>query len=275
MTAQKLTHFIGGKEVSAATPLESRNPSNTNEVIATFPEGTAEDVNAAVEAARKAQPAWAAASPEVRSDILDKAGSLILERKDAIGKLLAREEGKTLPEAIGETARAGRILKYFAGEALRRHGQNLDSGEPGTTIERLARRNGVRVEPAGTYRAGALLKTITPELGAIGELCLSDALDEVEAGPEPMRSAAEGWARGDSRAALAASRGYEKCVNAMPEGADLARRAMNDTTASIERALARPGRAIAIVNLRTLLASDGVLQQLRSQGYAVTTPEQD
>ena len=156
-----------------------------------------------------------------------------------------------------------------------RHGQNLDSGEPGTTIERLARRNGVRVEPAGTYRAGALLKTITPELGAIGELCLSDALDEVEAGPEPMRSAAEGWARGDSRAALAASRGYEKCVNAMPEGADLARRAMNDTTASIERALARPGRAIAIVNLRTLLASDGVLQQLRSQGYAVTTPEQD
>ena len=63
MTAQKLTHFIGGKEVAANCPLESRNPSNTNEVIATFPEGTAEDVNAAVEAARKAQPGWAAASP--------------------------------------------------------------------------------------------------------------------------------------------------------------------------------------------------------------------
>jgi aldehyde dehydrogenase (NAD+) len=135
MTAQKLTHFIGGKEVSAPTPLESLNPSNTGEVIATFPEGTAEDVNAAVEAARKAQPAWAAASPEVRSDVLDKAGSLILERKDAIGKLLAREEGKTLPEAIGETARAGRILKYFAGEALRRHGQNLESTRPGVEVQ--------------------------------------------------------------------------------------------------------------------------------------------
>src|SRR3569833_50722 len=135
MTAQKLTHFIGGKEVSAATPQESLNHSNTNEVIATFTEGTAEDVTAAVEAARKAQPAWAAASPEVRSDVLDKAGSLILERKDAIGKLLAREEGKTLPEAIGETARAGRILKYFAGEALRRHGQNLDSVRPGVEIQ--------------------------------------------------------------------------------------------------------------------------------------------
>jgi acyl-CoA reductase-like NAD-dependent aldehyde dehydrogenase len=135
MTAQKLTHFIGGKEVAAPTPLESINPSNTSEVIATFPEGTADDVNAAVEAARKAQPAWAAASPEVRSDVLDKAGSLILERREAIGKLLAREEGKTLPEAIGETARAGRILKYFAGEALRRHGQNLESTRPGVEVQ--------------------------------------------------------------------------------------------------------------------------------------------
>jgi len=135
MTAQKLTHFIGGKEVAAPTPLESINPSNTGEVIATFPEGTADDVNAAVEAARKAQPAWAAASPEVRSDVLDKAGSLILERREAIGKLLAREEGKTLPEAIGETARAGRILKYFAGEALRRHGQNLESTRPGVEVQ--------------------------------------------------------------------------------------------------------------------------------------------
>jgi acyl-CoA reductase-like NAD-dependent aldehyde dehydrogenase len=135
MTAQKLTHFIGGKEIAAATPLESINPSNTGEVIATFPEGTAEDVNDAVESARKAQPGWAASSPEVRSDILDKAGSLILERRETIGKLLAREEGKTLPEAIGETARAGRILKYFAGEALRRHGQNLESTRPGVEVQ--------------------------------------------------------------------------------------------------------------------------------------------
>ena len=135
MTAQKLTHFIGGKEIAAPTPLESINPSNTGEVIATFPEGTAEDVNDAVEAARKAQPGWAASSPEVRSDILDKAGSIILERRETIGKLLAREEGKTLPEAIGETARAGRILKYFAGEALRRHGQNLESTRPGVEVQ--------------------------------------------------------------------------------------------------------------------------------------------
>ena len=71
----------------------------------------------------------------MRADLLDKVGSLILERKDALGKLLASEEGKTLPEATGETVRAGRIFKYFAGEALRRHGQNLESVRPGVEIQ--------------------------------------------------------------------------------------------------------------------------------------------
>jgi acyl-CoA reductase-like NAD-dependent aldehyde dehydrogenase len=132
---ETLTHFIGGKQISAPGALESINPSNTKEVIAKFPDGSPEDVAKAVEAARSAQPAWAASSPEVRADILDKAGSLIMERKEVIGKLLAREEGKTLPEAIGETARAARIFKYFAGEALRRHGQNLESTRPGVEVQ--------------------------------------------------------------------------------------------------------------------------------------------
>ena len=112
---ETLTHFIGGKQISAPGALESINPSNTQEVIAKFPDGSPEDVNKAVEAARAAFPGWSGATPEVRADVLDKVGSLIIERKDALGKLLASEEGKTLPEATGETVRAGRIFKYFAG----------------------------------------------------------------------------------------------------------------------------------------------------------------
>jgi len=126
-----LTHFIGGERVSAPTPHESENPSNTQEIVARFPDGTAADVDAAVTAARKAFPGWAGASPEVRSDCLDRIGDLILKRREQLGSLLSREEGKTLPEGIGEVARAGRIFKYFAGEALRRHGQTLDSTRPG------------------------------------------------------------------------------------------------------------------------------------------------
>jgi aldehyde dehydrogenase (NAD+) len=140
---QTLTHLIGGQDVKADAPLESLNPSDTRDVVARFPDGTPADVDAAVAAAREAFPAWSNASPEVRADLLDKVGSIILERREALGKLLSREEGKTLPEGIGETVRAGRIFKYFAGEALRRHGQMLDSTRPG--VEALTMREAVGV----------------------------------------------------------------------------------------------------------------------------------
>jgi aldehyde dehydrogenase (NAD+) len=100
-------------------------------------------VNAAVDAAQAAFPSWSEASPEVRSDLLDKVGDTILARREELGRLLSREEGKTLPEGIGETVRAGRIFKYFAGEALRRHGQNLDSVRPGVEIQTYRQAVGV------------------------------------------------------------------------------------------------------------------------------------
>ena len=132
--AQTLTHFIGGERVSAATPHVSENPSDTRDIVARFPDGGSAEVDAAVEAARKAFPAWADASPEVRSDCLDRIGDTILKRREELGRLLSREEGKTLAEGIGEVARAGRIFKYFAGEALRRHGQYLASTRPGVDV---------------------------------------------------------------------------------------------------------------------------------------------
>ena len=67
-------------------------------------------------------------TPQRRADALDQIGSEILARKDELGLLLAREEGKTLPEAIGEAARAGQIFKFFAGEALRVGGEKRRLG---------------------------------------------------------------------------------------------------------------------------------------------------
>src|SRR5690348_214651 len=126
-----LPHFINGERVPATPEHASENPSDTRDIVARFPDGTSSEVDAAVAAARKAFPAWADASPEVRSDFLDRIGDTILKRREELGRLLSREEGKTLPEGIGEVARAGRIFKYFAGEALRRHGQTLASTRPG------------------------------------------------------------------------------------------------------------------------------------------------
>jgi aldehyde dehydrogenase (NAD+) len=138
-----LDHLIDGRRVGGDRPGEIRNPSDTHEVVARTPDGGAAEVDMAVAAAKAAFPAWSEASPEVRSDVLDRAGTLVMERREALGRLLSREEGKTLAEGIGETVRAGRILKYFAGEALRRHGQNLDSVRPG--VEVRTRREAVGV----------------------------------------------------------------------------------------------------------------------------------
>src|SRR5271156_5220844 len=132
---QILTHYIDGEKVVADAPHESLNPSDTREVVARFPDGGAGEVNAAVEAARKAFPAWAGASPELRSDLLDKVGDVILKRREDLGRLLSREEGKTLPEGIGEVTRAGQIFDFFAGEALRIPGEKFASVRPNVDIE--------------------------------------------------------------------------------------------------------------------------------------------
>ena len=131
----ELSHWINGERVAAARPSESLNPSDTRDLVARIPDGGAGEVGAAVAAAKEAFGSWSEASPEVRSDILDRAGTLIMERRETLGRLLSREEGKTLAEGIGETVRAGRILKYFAGEALRLHGRNLASVRPGVEIQ--------------------------------------------------------------------------------------------------------------------------------------------
>lgn len=128
---RQIGHLIGGQIVTGQTNLDSVNPSDLSDIVATAPIGTAGDVDAAVSAARQAQPAWASASPEVRADVLDKASQILAARAGEIGPLLSREEGKTKAEGMGETMRAARIMRYFAGEALRLHGQTLPSTRPG------------------------------------------------------------------------------------------------------------------------------------------------
>src|SRR5690242_6337259 len=132
---KQLTHYIDGQWVAGSAASDSLNPSDTREIVARVPGGDRKTVDSAVAAARAAFPGWANASPEVRSDLLDKVGSTIMARADELGRLLSREEGKTLPEGKGEVMRAARIFKFFAGEALRRHGVTVDSTRPGVAVE--------------------------------------------------------------------------------------------------------------------------------------------
>jgi aldehyde dehydrogenase (NAD+) len=127
-------NLIAGEWRAAARASTNHNPSDLDDVIGEYASADAADMRAAVAAARAALPGWRRSTPQQRADILDAAGSEILARKQELGTLLAREEGKPLAEAIGEVARAGNIFKYFGAEALRQHGELLDSVRPGVEV---------------------------------------------------------------------------------------------------------------------------------------------
>ena len=127
--------FINGSWTSGEGTVENINPSNTADVVGIHAKAGANDAKAAITAAHDAGPKWAVTTPQARHDILTRAGHEILERKAEIGLLLAREEGKTLAEAVGETERAGQIFNFFAGEALRISGEKLASIRPGVEID--------------------------------------------------------------------------------------------------------------------------------------------
>ena len=132
---KQFPNYIDGAWVAGASWTANRNPSDLADVIGEYAQADAEQTNAAVLAADRASAAWSVSSIQDRANILDKAGSDILARKDELGRLLAREEGKTLPEGIGETVRAGHIFKFFAGEALRLSGEKLPSVRPGVEVD--------------------------------------------------------------------------------------------------------------------------------------------
>lgn len=132
---QQHDNFIGGQWVKGNSYSPNINPSNLADTIAEYAQGDAAQVNAAVAAATAAFPAWATGSVQARSDALDKIGNEILARKEELGTLLAREEGKTRAEGIGEAARAGYIFKFFAGECLRLAGEVLPSVRPNIGVE--------------------------------------------------------------------------------------------------------------------------------------------
>jgi alpha-ketoglutaric semialdehyde dehydrogenase len=139
-------NLIDGQHVDSADRTVDINPSNLRDVVGEFARGTTADVERAIASARHAFTAWSRTTPQQRFDILDKAGTEILARKDELGRLLSREQGKPLADGIGEAARAGAIFKFFAGEAVRNGGEKFESVRPGIEVE-------VTREPLGVIAA--------------------------------------------------------------------------------------------------------------------------
>lgn len=128
-------NLINGAWVPGDHLSENRNPSDLADLIGLYAAGAAGDVTAAAEAAAAAQPGWLAAGPQARADLLDRIATRIEAEATDIATMLAREEGKILPEALAETRRAAQIFRFFAGEALRMSGEALASVRPDVDIE--------------------------------------------------------------------------------------------------------------------------------------------
>ncbi|MGV8854516.1 MAG: aldehyde dehydrogenase family protein [Devosia sp.] len=127
-------NLINGEWVGA-DGVENINPSNTSEVVGVYARATAEDTKQAIAAAKAAFPEWSRSGILERHAILSKTAQEILARKAELGELLSREEGKTLPEGIGEVTRAAQIFDFFAGEVLRLAGEVLPSVRSGVGVE--------------------------------------------------------------------------------------------------------------------------------------------
>lgn len=119
------TSYINGKFLSynGEELLDNTNPSKPSEVIEQFARANIVQTEHAINTAEQASTVWRNSNPQVRADSLDRIGTEILQRKQELAELLSTEEGKTVPEAIGEVSRAGNSFKFYAQEILRAHGE--------------------------------------------------------------------------------------------------------------------------------------------------------
>jgi acyl-CoA reductase-like NAD-dependent aldehyde dehydrogenase len=146
MKEPALASLVGGRRRDGDEIVPDINPAAPDERVATVSLAGAGVAAEAVDAAAAAFAPWRQIPPPARGEVLRRAADLVDERADSIGRDLAREEGKTLPEAIGETRRAAAILRYYAGQTLEPDGETYPSHSALTFL--YARR-----EPLGVVTA--------------------------------------------------------------------------------------------------------------------------
>ena len=125
-------NFINGEwvEPRGGKAIENRNPANTSELIGLFPASTAEDVAAAVGAAKAAYAKWRLTPAPRRAEILFRAAEILSRRKEDYAREMTREMGKVLPETRGDVQEAIDMTYLMAGEGRRQFGQTTPSELP-------------------------------------------------------------------------------------------------------------------------------------------------
>jgi len=161
-------HYINGEWVDSTLKqwLDVENPA-TGGIIASVPRGSDDDVDRAVMAAYRAQPAWEALPPVARGQLLKDLARLILENRERLAQTIIAEQGKPLAEARGEVESAALYLTYAAEEARRITGDIIPSDAPDEQIwiQRVA--HGVVIGlTAWNYPAALMCRKLGPALVA-------------------------------------------------------------------------------------------------------------
>ncbi|MFZ0211607.1 MAG: aldehyde dehydrogenase family protein [Candidatus Acidiferrales bacterium] len=125
-------NYIDGKWVDASggKGIENRNPANTDDLVGIFPASSAEDVNRAVEAAKRAFEKWRLVPAPKRAEILYRAAEILVQRKEDVARDMTREMGKVLAETRGDVQEAIDMTYLMAGEGRRLFGQTTPSELP-------------------------------------------------------------------------------------------------------------------------------------------------
>jgi acyl-CoA reductase-like NAD-dependent aldehyde dehydrogenase len=135
MSGDVYRNYINGQWLDGKNITTNLNPSDTSDIVGHYAKGDADDCVTAIASANNAFVSWSQSALEARKAILDMIGNELIERKEEIGAVLAREEGKTLAEGIGEVGRSGQFFQYYAAEVLRLMGENTASVRPGIDVE--------------------------------------------------------------------------------------------------------------------------------------------
>ena len=125
-------NFVNGNWVESTSSrlVERRNPANFDDVVGLVNLSNREETRATVQAAAAALPPWRNTPAPVRGRIIGRAAQIMTQRKDELGCMLTREEGKTLSDSSGEILRSINVLDYMAGEGKRIGGEMLPSELP-------------------------------------------------------------------------------------------------------------------------------------------------
>ncbi len=141
---RSIGHFIGGKAVKGSSGrfADVYQPM-TGDVQAQVALATKAELRAAVENAKAAQPAWAATNPQRRARILMKFLELVARDNDTMAELLAREHGKTIPDAKGDILRGVEVVEFVLGVPHLMKGEYTEGAGPGIDIYSLRQPLGV------------------------------------------------------------------------------------------------------------------------------------